>query len=228
MIHIPRKKSEVLIDYHGRAGDQFPALNVKHYGPVEYTAERVAEHFGCDKATAERAVGFVYGSAVEIFWEQHALDALNFAMLGDKGASEVKPAGLGESPFKVWAEGRSGGWLVVEGLPDVAAWPGATFQKWRKFARLIRDEMTYLASWDYGREMLEENEWAPKTGTVEANRANAKATPDKRLALAALHIHGELDGQEWSPDTLDRIAQHLRNAGLAVCEPQEVTYVATT
>ncbi len=217
-LNIPSKKADVLIDYHGHGnrGQERPALNVKHYGDVEYTAERIAEHFGCDAATAERAAGWCYESAREQFWEQ-ALDSLNYAFCGGKEYDgRYKPSGLQDGPYKIWAEGRSGGWLVAEGLPDVSTWDAATLQKWRRFARTIQQEMEYLASWDYGREMIEANEWAPKSGTVEANRENARTAPTDRLAKAAFEIHGELDGKVWSPDTLNRIADHLRAAGLVV------------
>lgn len=220
-LNIPTCKADVLRDYHGSGFCRGAAsLNVKHYGDVEYTRERIAEHFGCDDATAERARDWCYESAQEQFWEQ-ALDSLNYAMEGPKYDGRFQPSGVLEGPYKIYAEGRSGGWLVAGGLGDVDDWSGATFQKWRKFARLIRDEMKYLASWDYAVEMIEANDWAPRAGTVEANRKNASATPTDRLARAALAIHGELDGQEWDgADCLNRIAGHLRAAGLAIAEQE--------
>lgn len=221
-IQIPSKKSQVLIDYHGtgRLDGERPALNVKHYGQVEYTTERVAQEFGCDQLAAERAVQWCYESAQEQFWEQ-ALDSLNFAMLGEQ-SEKYQPVGLAEGPFKVLAEGRSGGWLVVEGLPDVSTWNGTQFMKWRKFARMLKDEMKFLASWEYAKDMIDANEWAPKASTSAANRENARAAPIDRLAKAARAIHGELDGCEWDgADCLARIADHLRDAGLEIAEPED-------
>jgi hypothetical protein len=216
-VHIPSKKSEVLT-----RGNEHPALNVKHYGSVEYTTARITQEFGCTPETAKRAAEWCYDSAREEFWEQ-ALDSLNFAMLGDKEASQYKPCGLKKGPFEIYAEGRSGGWLVATGLPEVATWPAATFQKWRKFARFCAQEMEYLASWEYGKDMIEANEWAPKADTGEAIRADvAAANPGGKLARAALAIHKELDGKEWDgANCLERIAAHLRAAGLAVREPAD-------
>lgn len=219
MISIPTTKSEVERRYE--RGEWYPAINVKVYRGIEYTAEKVAAECGCDMATAERAATWVYESAVEQFWEQ-ALDSLNFAMLGDEKASLYKPCGLHDGPYTIECDGRMGGWLVAKGLPALETWNGTALMKWRKFCRLINSEMEYLASWEYAREMIEANDWAPRTGTVEANHENARATPTDRLARAALAIHGELNGQEWKgADTLDRIADHLRAAGLAIAEYTE-------
>lgn len=219
MVDIPRKKSDVLRDYHSRRGQELPALNVKDHGRVEYTAERIAAHYGCDERLARRAVEFVYESEHEQFWDYDAPELLNHVMLGPDKGGDYAPVGLKESPFKVYAEGRSGGWLVVEGLPPVSEWDGATFQKWRKFARLIRETMEFKRTFECARDLIDANEWCPKAGTTAGNREAARMTPSARLAQAALAIHGELDGQEWDgADCLDRIAGHLRAAGLAVAE----------
>lgn len=39
---------------------------------------------------------------------------------------------------EVWQEGRSGGWLVVFGLPDVDEWDAVLLAKWRKFEKWVR------------------------------------------------------------------------------------------
>lgn len=46
--------------------------------------------------------------------------------------------------------------------------------------------------------------------------------PDlEALTWMAWLIHQEMDGAEWSPDTLDVIADALRGAGLDIMEPWE-------
>lgn len=215
-VSIPRCKADMEKRYERH--EWLPAINVKCYKAPKYTSARIAAHFGCDEVTAERAAQFAYDSAVEQFWEQ-ALDSLNFAMLGDERASHLKPCGLKDGPYTIEADGRSGGWLIAKGIGTVEAMDGPTFQKWRKFCRFIDAEMKYLASWDYGRNMIEANEWAPKAETSKANRANARAAPMDRLAKAALAIHGELDGRGWEAEkVIERIAGHLRAAGLAIAE----------
>lgn len=39
----------------------------------------------------------------------------------------------------LWQEGRSGGWVVVDGLPDIEEWDAIRLARWRKFERIARD-----------------------------------------------------------------------------------------
>jgi hypothetical protein len=211
MVTIPKCKGDVLMrNDHGRV---YPALNVKYYGDVEYTAARIAKETGCTAETAARVAKWCYEAAIEDFWER-ALDSLNFAMLGDKRASEYKPCGLKDGPYKVYGAGRSGGTLIVEGLPPVEEWNGPTFMKWRKFARLIQEEMEHFTTWEYAKDMIDANDWCPKADTGEAIRADAKDSNQYGLAAAALAIHELMDGTEWSADTLEAIADELQSVGL--------------
>lgn len=220
-VSIPRCKADVLRDYHSREGRELPALNVKSYDRPEYTAERIMREFGCTEAAAERAAENVYESEREQFWEYDALELINHVMHGDDG-SEFKPSGLKESPYKVYSEGRSGGWLIVHGLAPVSEWDGAMFQKWRKYARLIKETIAWKLTWEAARELIECNEWAPRADTAKAQRADMQrdSKASRRALEAFFSIHGELDGQTWDPGTLNRIAEHVRGAGLAVREPE--------
>ena len=52
------------------------------------------------------------------------------------------------------------------------------------------------------------------------------ADPERTLDMlrdTVAAIVAELDGVEWSPDTLNAIADHLRAAGWAIREPIEIT-----
>lgn len=216
-VSIPRRKADMEKRYERH--EWLPALNVKVYDAPEYTAERIVAEFGCSEAAAERAAQYAYESAQEQFWEQ-ATDSLNFAMLGDERASQFKPCGLKDGPYEVYSDGRSGGWLVVKGLGTVEEMDGPTFQKWRKFARFIGAEIDYLLTWDYGREMIEANEWAPRIDTSEAQRSDIRHDRKaERNALEAFFaIHSELTDKPRDDGTLDRIAGHVRGAGLAIPE----------
>jgi hypothetical protein len=44
-----------------------------------------------------------------------------------------------EPVAKVYSDGRSGGWLVVHGLPDVETWDAIALGRWAKFNKMIRD-----------------------------------------------------------------------------------------
>lgn len=217
MINIPARKADVPRNYHDRNSHDQPTLNVKYYGRVEYTPEKVAAEFQCDEAAAERVAEWCYESAREDFWER-ALDCLNFAMLGDKRACEYAPCGLKKGPYEIFSAGRSGGWLIVKGLPPVADWDGPTFQKWRKFARLVSQEMNHLASWDYAKDIIEANEWAPKKGSAAAVAENVRCGESAKLAQVAREVHGILNGREWGADTLEAITDCFTRHGFAVAD----------
>jgi hypothetical protein len=77
------------------------------------------------------------------------LDELFWLMCGD-GWDRLKD--LAEeiwgpaSGVSIGSEGRSGGWAVVDGLPDVEDWDAVALAKWRKFAKLARtyaDDVPY-------------------------------------------------------------------------------------
>jgi hypothetical protein len=45
---------------------------------------------------------------------------------------------------KVWSSGRSGGWLVVDGLADVEDWDAIELARWRRFQGRVEDLVAYL------------------------------------------------------------------------------------
>lgn len=88
---------------------------------------------------------------------------------------------------QVYAAGRSGGWLVVSGLPDVEAWDAIDLARWRRFERLIRD----LADSEYPYEFiwhLHENVWEPNY--AEPRRAAARRAEEAERWVDALATLG--------------------------------------
>jgi hypothetical protein len=75
-------------------------------------------------------------------------------------------------PVKVWSEGRSGGWCVVEGLPDIDEWDAVALAKWAKFEKIVKqiahEEYPYQYVWN-----LEVNVWE----RVRDERQNQYPTP---------------------------------------------------
>ena len=65
------------------------------------------------------------------FWEEQA------AIHGFKLAEGLAVELFGPD-VKCWQEGRSGGWLVVDGLPAWESWPAPLVAKWGKFERITR------------------------------------------------------------------------------------------
>ena len=143
-----REDVETHSDNYGMV--QRPAINVKvyHFPSVE----RVVDHFGCSEATAEKALEWAFESHQGQFWET-AEDEAEYA--------------LGEG-LKVYSEGRSGGWLVVHGLPDLDGWDAVMLAKWRRFAGLIAQEVEFYTSWEQVEEMIAMNEWALDAQALEA------------------------------------------------------------
>ena len=55
--------------------------------------------------------------------------------MGEVGAGEAY--GDAADRLSVWSAGRSGGWLIVQGLPPVEEWRKADLARWSVFAREI-------------------------------------------------------------------------------------------
>lgn len=117
-----------------------PAVNVKVYRTP--TTDDVVERFKCSEAQAQRACEYCFNSMQQIFWEEI-----------EPMAQEIFPH------VKVYSEGRSGGWLVVHGLPEVETWDAVMLGKWRKFENMVKvtikgncDKTAWLDS-------IEANKW---------------------------------------------------------------------
>lgn len=160
------RKSDIETHREGYYGPECPAINVKLYRGKgtcpAIDANDIAEHFGCTKQTAEQAAEFCYQSAVEQFWEQMT-----------ETATEI----FGRC--NVYSVGRSGGWLIVQGLPPIESWDAVMLGKWAKLCKIARMEIAWLCSKDYILDMIGANGWAEDeqthtravaAGMLEANR----------------------------------------------------------
>lgn len=125
----------------------YPAVNVKvhNFGP---SIDQIVERFGCSEATAEKALGFAWESATQGFWEywQDTSDPATMPYFADYRV-------------KVYGEGRSGGHLVVHGLPEVESWDAIMLSKWAKFEREVREDVDYRSSAEVIMEGIEANQW---------------------------------------------------------------------
>jgi hypothetical protein len=123
-----------------------PALNVKAYHFPHTT--QVEDTFKCSEAVAEKALQFAWDSAQERFWED--VDDL---------AHEKLDKAFGSS-FKVYSEGRSGGWLTVHELPDVDTWDAIKVSAWDRFGRAVKAFVDDLCLWENVKGDIVANRWA--------------------------------------------------------------------
>lgn len=162
-------REDVETHREGYSRNALPAVNVKAY--TVPTVWQVVHKFNCEEKLAEQALGYAFESAQGMFWEQASEDVAEYF----PGYS-----------VEAFSEGRSGGWLVVRGLPDVETWDAILLSRWRKFERETRAQVVYLCSWESFSESIEANRWTEegaelfnfferKDGTsvcvAEANRA---------------------------------------------------------
>ena len=106
--------------------------------------DQVADRLGCSPQLARRALQYAGESLAEMFWEDAEATARD--IFGDKS-------------LKVYSEGRSGGWLVVEGLPDIEYWDAIMLGKWRSLEVRLQNEVKYIGEFDYVIDRIEANEW---------------------------------------------------------------------
>lgn len=64
-------------------------------------------------------------------WEQFAAESAWESLQGE--AIDIWGEGV-----KVYSEGRSGGWAVVDGIPDYDTWDAIELSRWARFAKYAR------------------------------------------------------------------------------------------
>lgn len=136
------RKSDVDTHGIGYFGSQLPAVNVKVYRGVD--VGEVMSRFDCSEKNAITSLEYVFEAAQREFWE----DAPSLAR-------EI----LRDNSIRVYSEGRSGGWLVVAGLPEVEKWDALMLSRWRKFERAMRDQVRWLSSGDFVFDVIGVNRW---------------------------------------------------------------------
>lgn len=137
------RKDEVQISYH-QDGHGCPMLNVR----VDYPICRDAWHaLAAEVEACTGMAGFAaWFDALPDDGEaaQWAFDAAceQGAESAVESAGEIFGAAFGhhaDRERRVWQTGRSGGWLYVEGLPDVETWDAVQLGKWARFAKVCAE-----------------------------------------------------------------------------------------
>ena len=121
-------------------GRTLPALNVKCRNWPDVSAAFP----GVEAAILERAETWAWNSAVRQFWD-----------LAQQEARTIY-----SDSAKVFSAGRSGGWLVVDGVGVPEDWDAADRERWDLFEHNVRDTMAALMDRAAWIEDIHMNRWA--------------------------------------------------------------------
>jgi hypothetical protein len=125
--------------------DSRPAVNVKHYPDFEKDVSWDEFNDAEFKAWALRVLGYngdydLHNTAWEVgaenCWETVQEDAYECFR-------ETAPQG--NASVKVWSQGRSAGWAVVDGLKDFDSWNAIDLSAWRRFEKWAKQDARGLA-----------------------------------------------------------------------------------
>jgi hypothetical protein len=162
------RKSDVET-YYDRGGRYLPSVNVKVNNAWQWYkyAYHVARSEGdarpddatrfaewCERHAEDEKLEWLFEAECESGWESASCDLDNVWGYGN---------GL-----KVEGRGRSGGHLVVIGLPDIDEWDAIALGRWARYAkwqRLNADDVPYQMAWQ-----AYFNVWEP----LEAERAESE------------------------------------------------------
>lgn len=131
--------------------DPLPAVNVKIYTPLaRRDAEEVARMAGAD---ARKLGAFVRDM------ERGKMPEWVFEQSCDSGWCDIKDDAINcfGHGVKVWQQGRSGGWCVVDGLPPIETWDAIMLGKWWQFERWVKQ--TVEARGFYALDVWYHNVW---------------------------------------------------------------------
>jgi hypothetical protein len=152
-------------------GPRRPAVNVKVAGsPESAWAEFVKDEEPDDGFTLEWVRENVSEERLEaIFWNVCENEFEYLAAWATTDEDAIFPASQ-YGRVTIEREGRSGGWAVVDGLPDVEEWDAILLARWRKFERVAKDfagsvmvwvlSSLYINEWKWQRDEMQERERA--------------------------------------------------------------------
>lgn len=138
-------KNKEDIEFHSDGyRDSKPAVNVKVYDSLtngfskwklynpdenpHFTLNWIEEH------VTDESLDHMFWFTCEMRWEDIEAEAQEIW-----GSRMIEDHRGRHHSTKVYSEGRSGGWAVVDGINnDVDSWDAIEFSKWRRFAKFAR------------------------------------------------------------------------------------------
>lgn len=191
----PITRDDVQRSYHS-GHENLPAVNIKVHvtsiadGEVfdELVDGEFAEELDPKLAALSRPELL---ALVDAYIEKHGDDV--FAAACEVGFENAKDEAI-ETFFagysiQVWTAGRSGGWLVVQGLPDIEHWDAKLLKVWQDFSEFCEAEVS-----DIPRQMA----WQ-----VLANRQDELAGRVVRVELTFVLTDSDLEALGEDPATWD-------------------------
>lgn len=125
-------KEDVETHSAGYYAPYYPAVNVKAYNYPH--CWKVADYLDIPEDKAEELLSMIFEQSQEIFWE------------------DVKPLAneiFSDYRVQIYSAGRCGGWVIVQGLPEIESWDAVILAKWRKFERACEQMRDSLCSWEW-------------------------------------------------------------------------------
>lgn len=159
-----------------------PAINVKirSYHTLDQARDTLVSR-GVPDDVAELAVDQALDIHREWFWD--GVDEIaKWELCTNRHTERVSHWGF-TSAHKIYQEGRSGGWLVVHGLPHPEEWTKAQRIRWGRFEDAIEREIEHYMDADH---LLE---------TIESNEIVERITRRRRIGAAVSAYRAELEAQ---------------------------------
>lgn len=165
------RKDEITV--RGNWHESLPALNVKvYFDESDVTWETLADDFGWDAAELDRFRAWLreqcdaweYQSMTDWAWDEACRDGFELA------GTDLEDV-FSDYNLTIEQDGRSGGWLVVRGLPDVESWDAIMVAKWGKFAKwveAIRVDTSYRFAWLLAANVWEREEEETERAVLDA------------------------------------------------------------
>jgi hypothetical protein len=132
-------KSDVEFHTDGYGDKSKPAVNVKVYGstwtiPLPYCLGGVSHVEAPDVITYQYSdPGFTHDWIEENIQDHVSSEYFELACRDGVEMIESEAQTIFGNHVKVYQEGRSGGWVIVDGIDDFESWDAVMLAKWHKF-----------------------------------------------------------------------------------------------